>query len=350
MNKRMIRSTALLLALLCVLCFAFSACKLPDFKVDGNDVSFGGNEGGDEKPAQTGEVGEQRDAEKALGVPKYSGKPYYELNGNLPTFTEEEITTESYEFYSDLDSLGRCGYTEACIGKDLMPTEDRESISSVKPSGWVNNKYDTELVDGGYIYNRCHLIGFQLTGENANEKNLITGTRYMNVDGMLPFENMVADYIKETGNHVMYRVTPIYDGNDLVACGVQVEAYSVEDEGEELSFNVYVYNVQPGIVINYATGENWLSSEKPAETEKPTEVTEESGAQKYILNKSSKKIHKDSCPNAAIINQSNREEYTGDIQDLLDDGYTGCGTCKPAAYFIIEIILCICYNIYNIMG
>lgn len=221
MNQRIIRSTAWLLALIMALCLAVTGCDISlgadptEQKTEDNGVT--------PKPTDSASVGEQREAEKALGVAKYSGTPYAELNNNTPTFEDDEITTESYEFYSELDELGRCGYTEACVGKDLMPTEDRESISSVKPSGWVNNKYDTELVDGGYIYNRCHLIGFQLTGENANKQNLITGTRYMNVEGMLPFENMVADYVKETGNHVMYRVTPIYDGNDLVACGVQLE-------------------------------------------------------------------------------------------------------------------------------
>jgi DNA-entry nuclease len=281
-------------------------------------------------------VGEQRAAEKALGVPKYSGSPFYALNDNQPAFKAEDITSTSYEFYSELDSLGRCGYTMACIGRDIMPAEgeDRGSISSVRPSGWVNNKYDTELVDGGYIYNRCHLIGWQLTAENANEKNLITGTRYMNVDGMLPFENMVADYVKETGNHVMYRVTPIYDGNDLVACGVQLEAYSVEDDGEEICFNVYVYNVQPGIAIDYATGNNWLSGEQaplPTETQKPIDTENGGKVGSYVLNKGSKKIHLPSCRYAEQISESNRDTFEGNVQDLLDDNYTACGTCKPAA-------------------
>ena len=165
------------------------------------------------------------------GIPDYSGSPYVELDGNQPRFQNEEITVKSFERYADLDALGRCGETVACVGKDLMPTEDRESISSVKPTGWINNKYDTDLVDGGYIYNRCHLIGFQLTGENANKQNLITGTRYLNIEGMLPFENMIADYVKETGNHVMYRVTPLFAGNNLLPSGVRMEGYSVEDDG-----------------------------------------------------------------------------------------------------------------------
>ena len=259
------------------------------------------------------------------GIEPYSGSPFVALNGNAPEFKSEEITTNSYEFYSELDSLGRCGYTVACIGKDLMPTEDRDSISSVKPSGWINKAYDASLVDGRYVYNRCHLIGFQLTGENANKQNLITGTRYMNVDGMLPFENMVADYVKETGNHVMYRVTPIYVGNNLVASGVQMEAYSVEDNGEDICFNVYVYNVQPGITINYATGDNWLSGEAVPETESQTEAWDG----KYVLNINTKKIHKSTCANAQDIMEANRKDHEGSLDELLAQGYTGCGTCKP---------------------
>lgn len=189
-------------------------------------------------------------------IPDYQDLPYYVINDNLPFFTKEEITGKSFEKYSDLDLLGRCGETSACIGRDIMPTEERGPIGMVKPSGWKIKKYD--IVDGKYLYNRCHLIGYQLTGENANEKNLITGTRYMNVDGMLPFENQVADYVEKTGNHVMYRVTPLYEGNDLVAKGVQMEAWSVEDQGMGICFHVFVYNVQPGIGIDYATGESWL--------------------------------------------------------------------------------------------
>lgn len=192
-------------------------------------------------------------------TPAYNGHPYAIVNDNVPLFSADELVADSYEFYSQLDGLDRCGYAMACIGSDLMPTEDRESISSVKPSGWVQAQYD--FVEGKSLYNRCHLIGFQLTGENANERNLITGTRYLNTKGMLPYENMVADYVKETGNHVLYRVTPIYAGDDLVASGVQLEAWSVEDQGDGICFHVYLYNVQPGVVIDYATGESWLDPE-----------------------------------------------------------------------------------------
>lgn len=188
-------------------------------------------------------------------LPAYAGAPYGEVNSNIPYFKEDERTAESFESYSELDYLGRCGPAYASVGRDLMPTEDRESIGQIRPSGWQTVKYD--VVDGKYLYNRCHLIGYQLTAENANKNNLITGTRYLNVEGMLPFENMVDGYVEETGNHVLYRVTPIFDGDDLVANGVQMEAFSVEDEGEGICFNVYVYNVQPGVVIDYATGNSW---------------------------------------------------------------------------------------------
>ena len=191
-------------------------------------------------------------------VPAYSGDPYVEVNGNIPQFEEEELSTSSYEYYSDLNSLGGCGVVYACIGTDIMPTEERGEIGQVKPTGWHTVKYD--VVDGKYLYNRCHLIGYQLTGENANTKNLITGTRYLNVKGMLPFENMVADYVKETGNHVMYRVTPVFEGDNLLASGVQIEAESVEDKGDGILFNVYCYNVQPEVTIDYATGESSCES------------------------------------------------------------------------------------------
>lgn len=264
-------------------------------------------------------------------VPAYSGEPYVEVNDNQPEFTEEELTTVSYEDYSELDELGRCQSAEACIGQDLMPTETRESISSVKPTGWKNKSYDT--VDGGYVYNRCHLIGFQLTGENANEENLITGTRYMNVEGMLPFEDEVAAYIKETDNHVMYRVTPFFEGDDLVASGVQMQAESVEDDGVGISFNVYVYNVQPYVVIDYKTGENWEGDEIAEPEGKWADGTEadpsDTKEQMYILNKNTKKFHKPECSGAKKIKAKNKGEYTGSRQTLIDEGYEPCGNCNP---------------------
>lgn len=192
-------------------------------------------------------------------IPNYTDSPYVILNDNQPNFEDSDLDATSFEKYSELDSLGRCGVAYACLSVNTMPSadEERESISSVEPSGWVNKKYDN--VDGGYLYNRCHLIGYQLSNENANDKNLITGTRYMNTEGMLPFENQVADYIKETNNHVLYRVTPIYENENLVANGVQIEAKSVEDNGKGICFNVFCYNVQPGITIDYKTGESRAS-------------------------------------------------------------------------------------------
>lgn len=255
-------------------------------------------------------------------VPEYSGEPYVEINDNQPEFEEQELVTVSYEEYSGLDDLGRCGEAEACIGEDLMPAEEREPISQVKPTGWENKEY--ENVDGKYLYNRCHLIGYQLSGENANEENLITGTRYMNTEGMLPFENMVAEYVHETENHVMYRVTPVFEGDNLVASGVQMEAESVEDDGEGICFNVYVYNVQPEITIDYSTGDNWLS-----ETEGQVAANEESEAQTYILNTNTHKFHEQDCSGAKDIKGKNREEYTGSREKLISEGYEPCGRCKP---------------------
>lgn len=252
-------------------------------------------------------------------IPDYSDEPYVILNDNKPEFSTDDLTTSSYEHYSELDELGRCGVAEASISINLMPTEDRGSIGQIKPSGWQTVKYDN--VEGKYLYNRCHLIGFQLTGENANEKNLITGTRYMNTEAMLPFENMVADYIKETSNHVLYRVTPIYEENCLVANGVQMEAMSVEDEGESICFNVYVYNVQPGIEINYKTGESTLATTNAngTSTDKAT----------YILNTNNKKFHKTDCSSVKDIKDKNRQDYTGSRDNLIQQGYDPCGRCKP---------------------
>lgn len=251
-------------------------------------------------------------------IPEFSGEPYVVINDNEPSFPAEDFTSEGFEEYSPLDDLGRCGVAYANVGLETMPTEERGSISNVKPTGWQSVQYD--FVDGKSLYNRCHLIGFQLTGENANRQNLITGTRYMNVDGMLPFENMVADYVKETENHVLYRVTPIFEGNNLVASGVQMEAQSVEDKGEGVCFNVYVYNNQPGVTIDYATGDSWASDEAPAGTGKEST---------YILNTSSRKFHKPDCGSVETISPSNKKSYTGTREELINQGYEACGKCKP---------------------
>lgn len=254
-------------------------------------------------------------------IPVYSGSPYIAINDNQPLFSEDDYTTEAFEEYAELDYLGRCGVTFACVGIEIMPTEKRGDIGMVKPTGWVTSKYD--FVDGRYLYNRCHLIGYQLTGENANTSNLITGTRYMNTEGMLPFENMIADYVKETENHVLYRVTPIFDGENLVASGVQMEAWSVEDDGDGICFNVYCYNVQPGVVIDYATGENWLD-EKATESE---EVNADKNAE-YVLNTSSKKIHSPECSGAKNMSEKNKQVVKGDkLSSYINNGYEICENC-----------------------
>lgn len=228
-------------------------------------------------------------------IPEYTGDAYVAVNDNIPFFTNDEITDQSFETYSPLDALGRCGTAFACVGQDLMPTEDRGSIGQVKPSGWHLVKYD--CVDGKYLYNRCHLIGYQLTAENANERNLITGTRYMNIEGMLPFENQVADYVQQTDNHVLYRVTPVFEGDNLLASGVLMEGYSVEDSGAGIRFCVYAYNVQPSVQIDYATGESALIGEavtKPSEqmsTEEPD----------YVLNNNTRKFHRPNCSSVEDI-------------------------------------------------
>ncbi len=253
-------------------------------------------------------------------IPEYSGIPYVALYDNQPLFSKEDYTTKAFESYSNLDELGRCGVTFACVGVETMPTEERGSIGQVKPTGWVTAKYD--FVNGKYLYNRCHLIGFQLTGENANTSNLITGTRYMNTEGMLPFENMIADYVKETENHVLYRVTPIFKDDNLVASGVQMEAWSVEDDGDGICFNVYCYNVQPGVVIDYATGESRLDNES-------TTINEEDvNSSSYVLNTSSKKIHSPTCSGAKNMSEKNKKVVKGtQLQQYLDKGYEYCGTC-----------------------
>lgn len=257
-------------------------------------------------------------------IPDYDGKAYVELNDNVPEFSKSEKTySESFEEYGKLDSLGRCTYAVSCIGKDLMPTEKRGSIGSVKPSGWHISKYD--FVDGKYLYNRCHLIGYQLTAENANERNLITGTRYMNVEGMLPFENDVADYIEITNNHVYYKVTPIFQGNNLVANGVQMQAYSVEDNGQGISFNVYCYNVQPGVAIDYATGDN----QAVASSSVTSTSSDVSDKKTYIVNTKTKKFHNPNCDGVKKMSSSNKKKYKGTRDSLISNGYSPCQKCNP---------------------
>ncbi len=245
-------------------------------------------------------------------IPSYSGEPWVIINDNTPYFTEEEKTTEVFELYSPLDSLGRCGTAYANVCRELMPTEARGDISEIHPTGWHSSFYD--FVEGEALYNRCHLIAHELAGENANELNLITGTSYFNRDGMNSFEDMTADYIYETDNHVLYRVTPMFDGDNLLASGALMEAWSVEDEGEGICFCVFCYNVEPGVGIDYATGDNWL------------DVGE---IYTYILNTNSLKFHLADCPGVEDISEHNRQEYTGSREDLIAQGYSPCGTCNP---------------------
>ena len=268
-------------------------------------------------------------------VEPYSGSAYVAINGNIPYFTSSELTTTSFELYSALDSLSRCGTAYACIGQDLMPTEERGSIGSVKPSGWHTVRYNG-VVDGNYLYNRCHLIGFQLSGENANERNLITGTRYLNIDGMLPFENMVADYVQETNNHVLYRVTPVFEGDNLLAAGVLMEGYSVEDDGDGICFCIFAYNVQPGVTINYATGDSTLdgaaSTSEPSVAHEPSSDTQagtSTAEAHYVLNNNTKKFHLPSCSSVDDIKDSNREDYYGSREDLIERAYVPCKRCNP---------------------
>ncbi|WP_249326958.1 DNA/RNA non-specific endonuclease [Simiaoa sunii] len=294
-------------------------------------------------------TGEGTSAFSLREIPAYSGTPYTEVNGNQPYFTEEELTTQSFETYSELDSLGRCGVAYANVGQDLMPTEPRGEIGAVKPTGWHLVKYDN--VDGKYLYNRCHLIAYMLAAENANPQNLITGTRYLNVQGMLPFETKVCDYVKNTGNHVLYRVTPIFDGDNLLADGVLMEAYSVEDAGEGISFCVFAYNVQPGIGIDYATGDNWaegsgtyqstvasVAEETPVpqpETDTAVQITPESSAPQesqgitYVLNTNTKKFHYPTCSSVDDMKEKNKQIYTGSREEVINMGYVPCKRCNP---------------------
>ena len=290
---------------------------------------------------------------KASDIPEYNGSPYAEINNNVPFFTDHPDS--SFAIYSPLDNLGRCGVTYANISKDLMPTEKRGEIGSIRPSGWHTVKYN-DLIKDLYLYNRCHLIGYQLTGENANERNLITGTRYMNTEGMEPFESRVANYISSRNAHVLYRVTPIFDGNDLLARGVLMEAYSTEDDGTGICFCVFCYNVQPGIGINYADGDSWVIEETVTEavTTEPEPVTEpeaepeiiklepveqqepierempsEEKSQTYILNTNTKKFHYPSCSSVNSMKDKNKQEYTGSRDDIIAMGYDPCKKCYP---------------------
>ncbi len=310
-------------------------------------------------------------------LPEYAGEASVEINGGRPAFASEELKAEYFQTFSDLDSKGRCGPVTACLDREHMPEGERGSIGMIRPSGWCISKYD--FIDGKYLFNRCHLIGWQLTGENAEERNLITGTRYMNVEGMLPYENRVAGYIRRTGNHVLYRVTPVFRGKELVCRGVQMEAESVEDQGKALSFNVYCYNVQPGVEIDYLTSENHLEegsggrslplqeeteqtgtdaeteqSDTAAGSEKTgtdqsgttegaeqsdtaagtgktgtTAADSETAEHDYILNTNTLRFHYPDCGSVQDMKEHNRKAYHGSREELIEQGYRPCGNCRP---------------------
>lgn len=285
---------------------------------------------------------------RAEVLPSFAGTPYVEVDAGEPSFSADEATTVAFEDYGPLDELGRCTYAFACLGPETLATGPREDIRSVRPTGWRTDEYD--FVDGLRLYNRCHLIARQLSDENANERNLITGTRYLNTEGMLELEEMTGDYIRRTGNHVLYRVTPLFLGDELVARGVQMEAMSMEDGGAGISFNIYAFNVQPGVEIDYATGRNWLAQDTPAapagatatdanpagttataaDTTAPdADVSTSASAVDYVLNTKSMKFHLPSCDNIGAISANNRLDVHMTRDEVVAMGYAPCGGCQP---------------------
>ncbi len=333
---------ASLASLLLAACLVFGGCS-----TQGSGIGAGQTPSVDQTSAnsQATDAARTESAARATiaDIPQYSGALCIDINDGQPGFTEEDRTRDAFMQFSDLDFEGRCGEAFACIGPDTVSSEARGDISSVHPSGWVQRKYS--FVDDGVLYNRCHLIAHQLCGENANEKNLITGTRTFNVEGMLYYEELVGNYVRSTGNHVLYRVTPLFAANDLVARGVQMEAESIEDGGAAIRFNVFVYNVEPGVEIDYVTGESWESSATVAATSKgeatrtsaktgdaslsSTTSSEESVQQDYVLNVKNKKFHKPGCTAANDIASANRQDFTGTREELISRGYSPCGQCKP---------------------
>lgn len=348
-----------LLPLILALCAALSACSSgavsgtapassAETSVRQEAASSGSDSSGSSKTAASSETPSSKSgsAGKSSGIslkklPAYSGSPYIAINKNRPSFSKKELSRRtSYQKFSPLDGLGRCGKTTACIGPDLLPHTKRGPIGSVRPSGWHTVKYP-RLIRDRYLYNRCHLIAYELTGQNANEKNLITGTRYLNIEGMLPFENKVTDYIRTTGNHVLYRVTPIFKDRCLVASGVEMEARSLEDKGKGISFHVYCYNVQPGITIDYRDGSSRVSgsvsdtgtSSQAAAPKKHSAAAKSSGSsdtrQTYVLNTNSRKFHRPDCSSIRRIKPANKKKVTAGRSDLIREGYEPCGICTP---------------------
>ena len=312
------------------------------------------------------------DEEDIHDIPAYQGDPYIEINDNKPSFTKKDLTTESFEYYSDLDPLGRCGTAYANVGPETLPVEERGPIGEIHPSGWQIANYH-DLIDGNYLYNRCHLIAYSLAGENANEKNLITGTRYLNTEGMQPYELEVLEYIRSTGNHVLYRVKPVFEGDNLLASGVYMEGLSVEDQGKGVSFYVYVYNVQPGVIIDYSTGDNRLdlnyeyaaaaqesdqeemvrgfdqedeegdlkeqnggnqeeeaadSDEKENDIEKDAADAQDS-EYNYVLNTNTHKFHLPSCSSVDDMKDKNKILSKDSREEIIQQGYAPCGRCRP---------------------
>lgn len=336
------KKTFIILSLLLItaLCVSLAGCDLDagsdtnETKVAGQDSEKSSENNSKENPK--GKTKEYKGRIKLSKIPKWKGRPSVEINNDDPLFTKAQlkrIRIMRHEKLSSLDRYGRCGTVMACIKRSTMPDGQRGSIGMVKPAGWHTVRYD--FVDGQYLYNRCHLIGWQLTGLNAEERNLITGTRYMNVDGMLPYENEVAEYVENTGNPVAYRVTPIYKGSELIARGVQMEAESIKDKGKDLSFNVYCYNVQPNVSIDYATGDSKLKSNAPGNTtdsaagSKSNRSHGDSAKAKYVLNKNTMKFHKKTCGSVSMMKPKNRIYFKGSRKEVLNMGYDPCLNCNP---------------------
>ena len=283
-------------------------------------------------------------------LPEYNDEPYAEVNNDVPLFTESEIESVKDVQYSELDELGRCSKAFGLIGPETIPEDKRGSIGDVRPTGWHTVRYDDRIEDR-YLYNRCHLIGYQLAGANAEERNLITGTRYLNTSGMLPLENKVLAYITGTGNHVLYRVTPVFEEDNLVASGILMEAYSIEDKGEGIQFCRYLFNVQPGVMIDYKNGDSWEDStyDIPEETQEivifipevknndssvpdrsiPAETDQNENQITYVLNTNTKRFHDPLCPSVEDMKEKNREYSTASREELLELGYVPCGRCNP---------------------
>lgn len=324
---------------LVALCAAFIICGCSGGieSADYHDPAGAETEESKRESADDGKLTQSESVNSLGNIPDYSGNPYVSLQAGQPDFSaNDKKKTKAFETYSKLDSLGRCGAAYANICPEIMPTKERGSIGKIKPSGWHTVKYN-DLIDGNYLYNRCHLIGYQLAGENANEQNLITGTRYLNVEGMLPFEDMVTEYVKKTGNHVLYRVTPVFQGKNLVASGVEMEAWSVEDSGSGICFHVYCYNVQPGIEIDYASGENREAAQNSKDNANQKNQDHSSGSlpkekkvAEYVLNTNTKRIHLPTCSGVSDTKAQNRKKCRAAISELKSKGYTPCGNCLAA--------------------